>query len=283
MTVRGTTLIRLMVAGALGLAVAGSAEAVVIDFEDLGLAPGAIDNGDPGNLSPGQVVSVPIVSGGVSFANTYGIDSFGGYDYPYWLGFAASAVDTVVSGTAKGAFTDQYTSYPGGGFGSPTYMVAYDSAAVISLPVPTTVSGFRIANTAYTYCTMANGDEYNFAQPLVSGTGWFAVTATGRLAGNLQGTAEFFLADLRGAEPLGIRAGWTWFDLTPLGTVDTIEFSFAGAANQYNVGGLVTPAYFALDDLTVAAVPEPSGLALLVTAAGAIGGLGWWRRRPRVA
>lgn len=282
MTARETTMIRLVVAVALGLTAAGSAGAVVIDFEDLGLAPGAIDNGDPGNLVAGQSVSVPIVSGGVSFANTYGIDSFGGYDYPYWLGFAGSAVDTVVSGTAKGAFTDQYTSYPGGGSGSRTYMVAYDTAAVISLPVPTTVSGFWIANTAYAYCTMANGDAYNFAQPLASGTGWFAVTATGRLAGSPQGTAEFFLADLRGAEPLGIRAGWTWFDLTPLGQVDQIEFSFAGAENQYSFGSLLTPTYFAMDDLTVAAVPEPSGLALLLTAGGAIGGLGWWRRRPRV-
>lgn len=273
-------MIRLMLAAVLGAAWAGAAGAVVIDFEDLGLPPGAVDNGDPGNLEAGQSVSNPIVSGGVSFDNTYGVDESG--VYPYWLGFAGSAVSTVVSGTAKGAFTDQYASYPGGGFGSPTYMVAYDSAAVISLPVPTTVSGFQIANTAYAYCTMANGDEYNFAPPLVSGTGWFAVTATGRLAGEVQGTAEFLLADLRGAEPLGIRSGWAWFDLAALGTVDRIEFSFAGAPNQYGVGGLLTPAYFAMDDLTVAAVPEPSGLVLLATA-GAIGGLVWWRRRPRAA
>lgn len=257
-----------------------SVPAAVIDFEDLGLAPGSVDNGDPGGLQPGQSVNVPIVSGGVSFANTYGIDRYDGYDYPYWSGFAASAVSTVVSGTAKGAFADQYTSYPGGGRTSSTYAVGYSSAAVVTLPVPTPVSGFWIANTAYAYLTMANGDEYNFSSPLPAGTGWFAVTATGRLGGGPAGTSSIFLADLRGAAPLGIRAGWSWFDLSPLGTVDRIEFSFAGS--DTGAFGLNTPAYFAMDDLTVASVPEPSGVAL--AASGALVALGaWWRRRQRAA
>lgn len=247
--------------------VALSAPAAVIDFEDLGLAPGSVDNGDPGGLQPGQSVNAPIVSGGVSFANAYGIDSFDGYDYPYWTGFAASAVSTVVSGTAKGAFSDQYTSYPGGGRGSSTYAVAYSSAAVVTLPVPTAVSGFWIANTAYTYLTMANGDEYNFSSPLPAGSGWFAVTATGRLGAGPAGTSSMYLADLRGASPLGIRAGWSWFDLTPLGTVDRIEFSFTGS--DTGAFGLNTPAYFAMDDLTVASVPEPAALAILAAAGGA--------------
>lgn len=259
MTCRGSWIVCVAVA-----LVASPVRGVVIDFEDLGLATGTVDNGNPGGLEPGQSVSVPIVSGGVSFANTYGIDSFGGFDYPYWYGFAASAVDTVVSGTAKGAFADQYTSYPGGGFGSTSYAVAYGAAAAISLPIPSTVSGFWIANTAYAYCTMANGDEYNFTAALPAGSGWFAATATGRLGVDQTGTVEFFLADLRGASPLGIRSGWNWFDLSALGTVDAIEFSFSGS----DVGefGLNTPAYFAMDDLTVTAVPEPSTWAVLAAA-----------------
>jgi hypothetical protein len=43
--------------------------------------------------------------------------------------------------------------------------------------------------------------------------------------------------------------------------VDTIEFTFDGS--DQGTFGLNTPAYFAMDDLTVTAVPEPATWALL--------------------
>lgn len=245
------------------LSAAVVSRAAVVDFQDLSVPPAGYFNGDPGNLVPGQSVSTPWTSAGVGFSNTFGID--GDFAFPYWFGFAYS---NVVN-TTDPAFTNQYASYPGGGYQSSTYAVAYADGASIALPVPTTVSGVRIANTTYAALTMANGDPYGFSPALPVG-GWFATTATGKLGAVTTGSATFTLADRRGASPPGILATWAWFDLTTLGTVDRIVFSFDGS--DQGTFGLNTPAYAALDDLTVATVPEPAaGLAMAaVLAAGLV-------------
>lgn len=266
-----TSTIRICTLSILTLAaVAGSATAVVVDFEGLPVPPSGFFNGNPGTLAPGQSVSTPWNAGGVAFSNTFGIDSYGGFDYPYWYGFAYS---NVVN-TTDPAFTNQYASYPGGGYQSSTYAVAYGDASGIVLPVPSTVSGFRIANTTYSALTMKNGDQYGFSAPLPPG-GWFATTAIGRLGATTTGSATSYLADLRGISPPGILATWDWFDLSSLGTVDRIEFSFDGS--DKGIFGLNTPAYFAMDDLTVAAVPEP--MASVLAAAAAIAAVVRLRRR----
>jgi len=250
------------------------ASAVIVDFEDLAVPASGAFNGDPGTLVPGQSVSAPWTSAGVAFANTFGIDSFGGFAYQYWSGFAYSnVVDTT-----DPAFENQYASYPGGGFGSAVYAVAYSAEAAVTLPGPSTVAGFRIANTTYAALTMKNGDAYGFSAPLPAG-GWFATTATGRLAGTVTGSTTFLLADLRGPAPAGILASWAWFDLSPLGAVDRIEFSFDGS--DKGAFGLNTPAYFAMDDLTLTPVAEPA--SLMTTLAAAAGGLGLVRSRRRHA
>ena len=256
------------------VAVTGICQAqVVIDFQDLPLStPQAYFNGNPGNLAPGQSVSQPWTAGSVAFANTFGIDSYGGFTYPYWSGFSYS---NVVDGTTN-SFQNQYASYPGGGFGgSSIYAVAYSDAAALTLPQATTVAGFQIANTTYAALTMANGDGYGFTNPLPAG-GWFKVTATGKLASVVTGTVDYYLADLRGSTPSGILTTWDWFNLSSLGTVDRVDFAFDGS----DVGsfGLNTPAYFAMDNLTVAAVPEPGSGALLVPPGIT---LVWWACRRR--
>jgi hypothetical protein len=232
-----------------------SLEAVVVDFEDLTVPQSGYFNGDPGTLSPGQEVTQPWTSSGAAFSNTFGID--GDYSFPYWSGFAYSNVVNTTTNT----FENQYAAYPGGGYQSATYAVAYADAASVALPGASIVSGFRIANTTYAYLTMRDGDIYGFTQPLAAG-GWFLVTATGSLGGTSTGSVDFYLADLRGGSPPGLVAGWDWFELSGLGEVDTVSFAFSGS----DVGsfGLNTPAYFAMDDFTyVASVPEPSGGVIL--------------------
>ena len=85
------------------LAVALPASAEVIGFQDLTVPAAGYFNGDPGILSPGQSVHQPWESGGASFSNTFGIDSYGGFNYEYWYGFAYSDVVN----TTDPAFTNQ--------------------------------------------------------------------------------------------------------------------------------------------------------------------------------
>ncbi|MFM7207640.1 MAG: DUF4465 domain-containing protein [Planctomycetaceae bacterium] len=240
---------------------ASSTPAVVVDFQGLPVPAAGYFNGDPGGLAPGQSVSNPWAADAVRFSNTYGID--GDFAFPYWFGFAYS---NVVN-TTDPAFTNQYASFPGGGYQSTTYAVAYADGATITLPLPATVSGCRIANTTYAALTMRDGDAYGFTTPLPAG-GWFSTTATGKLGAVTTGSATFALADLRGGSPPGILATWDWFDLAPLGTVDRIEFTFDGS--DKGVFGLNTPAYFAMDDLTVSAVPEPATSEAALVAAAAV-------------
>jgi hypothetical protein len=244
--------------------------AEVIDFQDLTVPTVGYFNGDPGTLTPGQSASQPWQSGGVSFSNLFGIDSYGGFDYEYWYGFAYS---DVVNSTDP-AFTNQYASFPGGGYQSSIYAVAFGDGARITLPGPASLSGFRIANTTYAALTMRDGDQYGFSAPLPLG-GWFATTATGKLASTITGTATYYLADLRGDLPPGILTNWDWFDLSGLGMVDTVEFAFSGS--DTGTFGLNTPAYFAMDTLTVNAVPEPS--AAILWGSGTLALLGLRRSR----
>jgi hypothetical protein len=260
------------------VAVAGSAPAVVVDFEGLTVPPAGFFNGDPGTLSPGQSVSTPWTAGGVAFSNTFGIDNYGGFDYDWWEGFSYSnVVDTT-----DPAFGNQYASYPGGGYQSSTYAIPHteynEYQPAVTLPVPTTVSGFRIANTTYAALTMRDGDQYGFSAPLPPG-GWFATTAIGMLGITTTGSTTFYLADLRGGSPPGILATWEWFDLSSLGTVDRIEFAFSGS--DMSAFGLNTPRYFAMDDLTVATVPEPT--VTVIAAAVGIAAVVWRRRIVRDA
>jgi hypothetical protein len=245
-----------------------------VNFEDLAIPSSGVINGDTGSVTAGSSVSNPIVSGGVSFGNTFGVDSYGGYEYPYWYGFAASKVVN----TTDPSFSNQYASYPGGGFnGSSNYLVAYADGATFTLPAAGSVQGFRIANTTYAYLTIANGDPYGFTMPLAAPDGYFRVTATGFLAGNATGSADFDLADFRAGSSMGVLADWAWFDLSGLGTVDAVSFSFTGSDTSV-LYGLNTPAYFAMDDL-VYAVPEPSTVAMLVCGGCGAAAASFLRRR----
>jgi len=251
------------------VAVAVPARAAVVTFQDLTVPQDGYFNGNPGTLAPGDEVSQPWLSGGAGFSNTYGIDA--AFSFPYWSGFAYS---NVVDSTTAG-FGNQYAAFPGGGYQSSTYAIAYSNAATVTLPGAAVVSGFRIANTTYAYLAMRDGDQFS---PALPPGGWFRVTATGRRLGATTAATEFYLADRRGGSPPGIVSGWEWFDLSGLGTVDAVQFDFSGSdVGQF---GLNTPAYFAMDNLTFTAVPEP-GTGLVVVAVAAAVGVACRRRGRR--
>jgi hypothetical protein len=123
---------------------------------------------------------------------------------------------------------------------------------------------------------MSNGDSFSKRFGGTSGNDpdFFRLTVEGLVGGNpVSPVVEFFLADYRFADNSQdyIVDEWTWVDLSSLGEVDGLRFSLDSTDN--GSFGMNTPAYFAVDNMTV---PEPGTSALLVAALG-----GWTMIRRR--
>ena len=214
----------------------------IADFEDVELSPSGIWEPQEGNNE--------MFSHGWTFTNYY--SSY------FWGGFTASN-RTDLSQTYLSA---QYTAATGCGYdGSAQYAVAYTYGAQTDVYAadgqPHTVTGCYVTNNLWAYQNMLEGD--NTVAPFggISGNDpdWFKLTATGKNAsGQTVGTLDFYLADYRFDNPEDdyILNTWEWFDLSPLGEVATISFDLSSSKN--NNSGMITPAYFCMDDFNGGAV-----------------------------
>ena len=225
-----------------------------------------------GNFWNGSDSSGGFTSRGVAFPNSY--TDWGGGVYS-WSGWAYSNVnDTTTDG-----FGNQYAAVTGSGINGPgsTYAVACQDTwggtlPTITLPAPTTVLSADITNTTYAYLSMLKGQDYPAKQ--FTDTDWFMLTISGfDVNGQPTGTpVEFNLA-----QGMSFVTDWTTVDLASLGNdVKSLQFSLTSSDNGQ--WGMNTPAYFALGDLSVATVPEPSTLALLCCAGMALAVCGTRRR-----
>ncbi|MEQ1825642.1 MAG: DUF4465 domain-containing protein [Pirellula sp.] len=234
--------------------------AAVITFEDKSLAANSFYNGGPATNSNGWT------SGGGFFPNSYD-SSFGGF----WSGWSYS---NVQNNTTAG-FGNQYASFAGSGFGGAgNYAVAYQATSLyINLPTNSAAQSARIANTTYTALSMLNGDGFSKKFGGVTGNDpdFYLLTIRGfdNLAaqGSITGTLDVYLADFRASNNSldFVSNSWQLVDLTALGNAKSIGFSLASSdVGQF---GINTPTYFALDELSIIAVPEPSSLILLAAVA----------------
>lgn len=213
-------------------------------------------------------------TGGANFANSF--TDFGGGFFG-WDGWSVSNhTDTTTPG-----FGNQYSTYaPGGGLGGGgQYGVLYDDFGNITLGSAQLLSGTYLSTTTYSALSMLTGD--GFAKKFGGTSGldpdWFNVTIEGFLGGSATGSVVFYLADYRFANSLEdyVVDEWTFVDLSGLGQVDELRFSFGST----DVGdfGINTPTYLAMDNL-ITIVPEPNTGVLLC-----LGGLilGRFARRER--
>ncbi len=245
--------------------IAGAAIAdTVIDF-----------NGQPTTGNNNAYVA-PAVDGlynwndsGVTFRHEV---TFGGFG---WEGMTYSSVND----TATAGFGNQYAAYGDGmGMGDTgSYAVFYNSApATVLLPVETMVQGFYANNMTYSALSMLNGDAFA-RQFTTASNDYFTLTIEGFDDLTVsQGTVDFDLADYTGASGVLVD-DWTWVDLSGLGSdVSSLAFSF----DSSDVGGfgINTPQYFAMDNLTVEAIPEPGTATLMLCG---FGGMVWFRRRRK--
>jgi len=213
-------------------------------FEDVPLGSGGIWQPPTGeNEMP---------SGGWLFTNSN--------QYGYWGGFTASN-RTDLTQTGLNA---QYTAVTGGGYdGSSQYAVAYTYGVQTDVYAADgqshTVTGCYITNNLWAYQDVLEGSmgQTPFGGPSGNDPDWFKLTATGKNAsGQTIGTLDFYLADYRFDNPEDdyVLDTWEWFDLSPLGEVATISFSLSSTKSNY--GGMITPAYFCMDNFN----GVPSGI-----------------------
>ncbi len=246
-----------------------AAQSQTVDFEDLPLPAESFYNGSDG--------AGGFDSGGVLFANQFDA-AFGS-----WSGFAYSnRTDNATPG-----FLNQYGSFAGGGFGGQgNFAVGYASdpafgivaTALFSQPVrPTTLA---VTNTTYTALSMRDGDSFakRFGGPSGNDPDYLRLIITGKdVAGTTTGSVDFYLADYRFTDNAldYIVQQWQTVDLTPLGPVNSLQFDME--TTDVGMFGPNTPLYFALDEMSVRVVPEPTGLAFLAALIATAGGC--WRRR----
>lgn len=264
--------------------------AIVVDFESLPVGSDGYNNGDIGAdaayrsnytvLGSGTgpygdtVYSQVWTSDGVEFSNSFSAD------YGSWSGWSLSnVVDTTTAG-----YLNQFASYAGGGsdgsggaIAGGQYAMAFGSG-YINLPGGMSAISMDITNATYAGLSMQEGDFFSKAFGGESGNDpdYFRVILSGfdglDGTGNEVGSLVVNLADFTFADNSQdyILSDWLNVDLTPLGSARSITFDFE--SSDSGAYGINTPVYFAMDNLTLSTVPEPSMLVLLGSFA-AVGGV----------
>jgi len=255
-----TTQIRFALSLLTGLfALAANATVATSTFEELPLSAS-------GYYFP--AASTPFTSGLASFNHDY--SDFGIPDC-CWSGWTYSnQTDATTAG-----FSNQYSAFAGSGAGgSANYAVAYLGAPVISFAAPVAAQGVYITNTTYAALSMRDGDS--FAKKFGGETGndadFLTLTITGfDASAQVTGSVDVNLADYRFADNSQdyLLSQWAFVDLDSLGVVSSLGFTMA--SSDMGDFGMNTPAYFALDNLSVAAVPEANTLAMTMLGLCAVG------------
>ncbi len=299
-----TGLVRILaVCGAFGLLgnLAFAQSVHVIDFEDYPLAgvesefhgPVVPFTREPNKYAGDDLVGM-IQVGEAQLVNRFS-EEFGS-----WSGFAISnTTDTTTAG-----YLNQFSAITGGGADNSQYAVAFGyhdievnqdnpipfdrtnplhlrGLPTIHLPTGSAPLSVDITNTTYAVLSMEQGDSFAKAFGGASGSDpdYFTLYIFGTdLSGNvLANFLEVQLADFRFADNSQdfILKDWLTVDLAELETAASLHFNLLSS----DVGdfGMNTPAYFAMDNLTVSAVPEPSSIVLI----GLIGGALAMRRSRR--
>lgn len=140
----------------------------------------------------------------------------------------------------------------GNGQNGSTYMICNADGtylnAVITLKNSTTVKGAYFTNSTYAYLVMKNGNS--FGSKVFGADDWFKVTVTGKNNGIETSSVDIYLA-----KDGTIVNSWIWQDLTELGMVNELNFTFDSTDKISYDGGatfyLNTPTYFCMDGLTI--------------------------------
>lgn len=215
---------------------------------------------------------------------TSGLATFN-HDYTEWFeGCCHSAwVYSSRTDTTTAGYTNQHAAYTGGGAqGSDNYAIAFFGTPTVSFDGEVAAVGTYLTNTTYAALSMLSGDSFakKFGGDDGTDPDYFKLSIIGLdSVGNETGTVDFFLADYRFEDSASdyLVDEWTWVDLSSLGTVNSLAFSLE--SSDTGSFGINTPAYFAMDNLTVSAVPEPGQALMLLAGLSVVAGAARRRRR----
>ncbi len=194
----------------------------------------------------------------VNFVNNYNSDYFS------WDGFSYSNLTDQTTNS----YENQYSTYAGEAFSGDNFGIVYPAyggglqsgfwttgTASCSFENPVNVSEIWVTNSTYAALTILNGDTFSEAFT-TDNDDFFKLIIEGKNGDVSTGEVEFLLADYTGIEGI-IIDDWQQVDLTPLGTIDNLTFTFA--STKYNDSGITNPTYFCFDNLifeTITSVSE---------------------------
>jgi len=293
---------RFVLLATLAFVPAAGAQTVLIDFEELPFASVNYTNPDPAlngqSFMNGQTLNAltppatTFVSGGATFNTSLFIDNTYG---PISGGWAYSNIYNPTSFT----FTEPniaYNLHPSAGVGangaptnvaatSAVYLVAenyYRGESTITLPAGHRPISIDVTNTTYAAYTMANVDPNGYSRKFgvadpekgADGKDWFKLTIIGKNTADADpthttGKTCVLLADFTSSNPADhyILDHWKTVDLSAFGS-DTNQLVFELSSTDNGEFGMNTPAYFAMDNVVFAPVPEPGSILAIAAGAG---------------
>ncbi len=216
-----------------------------IGFEGVILSPESFNYGSSG--------SGGFIENGVVFSNDYNSS------WDSWNGFAISNTTDV---TTPG-YLNQYSAFAGSGSGSSNYAVYYPAGTISFAGQGVDLDSLEITNTTYTAISMRDGDPYGKkfgsltdANGVVDGTNgedyykvWIFAHAEN---GSKIDSVEFYLADFRFTNDTQDYIVNTWYSIDLSFIEETVySISFLLESSDNGAFGMNTPAYFAIDNLTI--------------------------------
>ncbi len=232
----------------------------VSDFENLTLPADTFWDGRDlsGTHNAGRFYSI-FNSGDAIFPNVY--DTTWGASWAYWAeGWAySSRMDTAARNFDYAGYTAVTLQ---GVAGSTMYAIGKQNS-VIQLSgagLTNPLKGVYVTNTAYAYNSMKYGDS--FAKKFTNADkDWFKLRIAGYKNGAMTDSVIFMLADFTHQDSTMdyIVTTWEYIDLSPLGTVDSVQFVFS--SSDVGQWGINTPTFVAIDNFNGNQVSNPNGIA----------------------
>lgn len=245
----------------------------LVDFSDVALtSPPTESYATGGVYYNGSDLAGGFTSGGVSFTTDYNTT------YGSWSGWAYSNTTDVTTA----GWGNQYSAFAGSGDADAVYAIGYVGWNGLNLDLPSAATDLSVSitNVSYAGLSMRDGDDFakQFGGADGSDPDTFILTISGENgSGATTGSVDVYLADFTAAEAANdyILDTWRNVDLAALGS-DVTRLVFGMSSTDVGDYGMNTPSYFALDNLSFTAVPEPQATPVLF---GLLAALAIMRRR----